>query len=165
MPQEVSPGSSLRVVVRCRPLLSGERGHTCARVVLDADCGKVLVAGKNQENARCFTFDRVLGQDSQQEDIMDEVAPLIEHVLDGLHATVFAYGQTGSGKTYTVEGIEYMRNGGDSLQPNIKTDPQQHGIIPRAIQLIFDRARQMQSQNNHVQFQLRCSFYQIYNER
>ncbi|KAH9577358.1 Kinesin motor domain [Trypanosoma melophagium] len=159
------PHSALRVVVRCRPLIHGEQDHTCSCIKLDAENGKVLVTGKKQEETRCFDFDRVLPPETQQRKVMDEVLPLIDHVLNGFHATVFAYGQTGSGKTYTVEGIDYLQRGTASLQPNTKTDPRQHGIVPRVIQLIFDRVRQLQMQDERARFQLRCSFYQIYNER
>ncbi|ORC93574.1 putative kinesin-like protein [Trypanosoma theileri] len=159
------PQSAVRVVVRCRPLLSGEQDHTCSCIKLDAENAKVLVTGKNQEESRCFAFDRVFPPETQQEEVADEVLPLIDHVLNGFHATVFAYGQTGSGKTYTVDGIDYLQKGTSNLQPNTKTDPKQHGIIPRVIQLIFDRVRQLQMEDEHARFQLRCSFYQIYNER
>ncbi|KAF8295832.1 putative kinesin-like protein [Trypanosoma cruzi] len=156
---------SVRVVVRCRPLLSGEEGDACSRVHFEAGGGNVLVDGKAQEGTRCFTFDRVLPPNSTQEDVMQEVSPMIEHVLKGIHATVFAYGQTGSGKTYTVEGIDYLRHGSGNPRPSLKTDPRQHGIIPRAIQLVFDRAREMQLEDGNLRFQFCCSFYQIYNER
>ncbi|ORC93575.1 kinesin-like protein [Trypanosoma theileri] len=160
------PQSAVRVVVRCRPLLSGEQDHTCSCIKLDAENAKVLVTGKNQEESRCFAFDRVFPPETQQTEIMDEVLPLIDHVLNGFHATVFAYGQTGSGKTHTVDGIDYLQKGTSNLQPDGKTaKPKQHGIIPRVIQLIFDRVRQLQMEDEHARFQLRCSFYQIYNER
>ncbi|EAN84107.1 putative kinesin-like protein [Trypanosoma cruzi] len=156
---------SVRVVVRCRPLLSGEESDACSRVHFEAEGGNVLVDGKAQKGTRCFTFDRALPPNSTQEDVMQEVSPMIEHVLKGIHATVFAYGQTGSGKTYTVEGIDYLRHGSGNPRPSLKTDPRQHGIIPRAIQLVFDRAREMQLEDGNLRFQFCCSFYQIYNER
>ncbi len=29
---------------------------------------------------------------------------MVQHILDGYHATVMAYGHTGSGKTHTMQG-------------------------------------------------------------
>ncbi|CAG9582032.1 putative kinesin [Leishmania major strain Friedlin] len=112
-----------------------------------------------------------------------EIAPLVEHVLDGFHATVFAYGQTGSGKTHTMDGLRYASNSQQrkAIVPDVDgTEVQQHGIMPRVIQLLFDRARERQcaavfestdaqhdaeTLDDGVEYTFRCSFYQIYNEK
>ena len=44
----------------------------------------------------------------------------VQSAVDGYSVAVFAYGQTGSGKTYTMEGT-----------------PEEPGIIPRTVDLIF----------------------------
>lgn len=41
-----------------------------------------------------------------QDDVYEEVLPLVRSVLDGYNGCIFAYGQTGSGKTYTMDGTE-----------------------------------------------------------
>ncbi|RNE94907.1 putative kinesin-like protein, partial [Trypanosoma rangeli] len=139
MPRIEAMRSAFKVVVRCRPQLPEEKNDKCCRVSFGAkDEGRVFVSGKGQEDTRCFTFDRVLPPESTQENVMQEVVPMIDHVLNGFHATVFAYGQTGSGKTYTVEGIDYLRHGSGNPRPKFNTPPRQHGIIPRLIQLVFD---------------------------
>merc|ERR1712138_180033 len=49
---------------------------------------------------------------------------MIGDVMKGYEATVFAYGQTGTGKTHTMEG-------------DLSSEAQK-GIIPRAVDAIFD---------------------------
>lgn len=68
----------------------------------------------------------------------------------GYNATLLAYGQTGTGKTFTMEGFKY--NGEDP----------QRGIIPRAIEDIFNFIRQ--EGDPETTFMIRCSYLQIYNE-
>ena len=53
---------------------------------------------------KSFTFDRVLGQSTSQEEVFHEVEDLASTVLNGQRVCLFAYGQTGSGKTHTMEG-------------------------------------------------------------
>ncbi|KAK7200781.1 kinesin [Novymonas esmeraldas] len=181
----------IRVVVRCRPLQpETEADHATERVHVDGD--EVIVCDKLKPNeARSYRFDRVLPPTADQVTTFAEVAPLVEHALDGFHATVFAYGQTGSGKTYTMDGMRYAtpaaaaagRTQRRAVVPDVDgTAVQQHGIMPRVIQLLFDRARERQGRSgggavdeaeeeaaaaaeDGVEYRFRCSFYQIYNER
>ena len=45
-----------------------------------------------------FEYDRVLGPQSTQQDVFEELEPLIADVWDGYNACILAYGQTGAGK-------------------------------------------------------------------
>ena len=73
-----------------------------------------------------FNFDQVFTDAASQEEIFEMVAKKpIKDVLRGFNATQFCYGQTGSGKTYTMYGKDIGTN-------------DQIGIIPRAIQYIFE---------------------------
>ncbi|KAG5468235.1 hypothetical protein LSCM1_02213 [Leishmania martiniquensis] len=175
--------SRVRVIVRCRPLPpSTEIGHSAECVHVNGD--EVIILDKAQQNkCRSYRFDRVLSPEADQATIFAEIAPLVEHVLDGFHATVFVYGQTGSGKTYTMDGLRYASNSKQrkAMAPDVEGTPvQQHGIMPRAIQLLFDRARERQgatvsddaaaeesieTPGDGVEYTFRCSFYQIYNEK
>ncbi|KAG5468648.1 hypothetical protein CUR178_01482 [Leishmania enriettii] len=173
----------VRVVVRCRPLqpdTEADNSTDCVHIRGD----EVIVCDKvKPDTGRSYRFDRVLSAESDQVTTFAEIAPLVEHVLEGFHATVFAYGQTGSGKTYTMDGLRYASNPQQRkvMVPDVEGTPvQRHGIIPRVIQLLFDRARERQgaavSENaevedsaetpdDGVEYTLRCSFYQIYNEK
>ncbi|KPI90442.1 putative Kinesin [Leptomonas seymouri] len=182
----------IRVIVRCRPLQRAtESDHTDNRVHTHGD--EVIVCEKNNSStARSYRFDRVLPPDADQVTTFAEVAPLVDHVLDGFHATVFAYGQTGSGKSFTMDGLRYVasvccrpKGNTAAMVPDPTGTPvEEHGIMPRMIQLIFDRARARQrargdegegalvdsegaadpTADDGVEYTFRCSYYQIYNE-
>ena len=68
----------------------------------------------------------------------------------GYNATVLAYGQTGSGKTWTM-GSGYT----------IGLEPDQFGMIPRVIRLIFN---EVEKRKKKSEFIIKCSFLEIYNE-
>ena len=67
-------------------------------------------------------------------------------MLNGYEGTVFAYGQTGTGKTHTMEGDV--------------SDPEQKGVIPRAVEEIFDQLRTAKYSASAVS----ASYLEIYNE-
>ena len=47
---------------------------------------------------KMFNFDKVFAPDSTQQQVYQDMQPLIRCVLDGYNVAVLAYGQTGSGK-------------------------------------------------------------------
>ncbi|CAO3600850.1 unnamed protein product [Absidia cylindrospora] len=74
---------------------------------------------------KSFNFDYVFDTESTQDQVFTGVASnLVDRFLDGYNATILAYGQTSSGKTHTIMG---------------STDPDQEGIIPRAMSAFFQR--------------------------
>lgn len=66
----------------------------------------------------------------------------------GYNATILAYGQTGSGKTYTM---------GSSLA----SKEEDEGIIGRVIKDIFN---EIDRRKEKIEFGLKVSFLEIYNE-
>eukprot|EP01059_Diplonema_ambulator_P032394 TRINITY_DN6335_c0_g1_i1.p1 TRINITY_DN6335_c0_g1~~TRINITY_DN6335_c0_g1_i1.p1 ORF type:complete len:758 (+),score=216.30 TRINITY_DN6335_c0_g1_i1:239-2512(+) len=162
----MSNNTNVQVLVRCRIKLPHEQDSESN--LLECDDNAVRV----QHNActdKVFTFDKVLDGSAQQEDVFEYTSPLIDHALDGLHATIFAYGQTGAGKTYTMEGFDYQGGGTTEqqgrLRPVLSTAKHKHGVIPRAIEAIFDRAHKRMAHNPRVQYKIKCSYFQIYNEK
>jgi hypothetical protein len=100
-------GSNIRVVVRVRPLVSGElaRGESSAlRVHEDGrSLDAVTARAGDKETLRRFGYDRVCGPEATQADFFaaSGVANLMDAALEGINVSVFAYGQTGSGKTFS----------------------------------------------------------------
>ncbi|XP_054833090.1 kinesin-like protein KIFC1 isoform X3 [Eublepharis macularius] len=152
---------NIRVFCRVRPLLPCEKqaqkgtGH----LRFPPDDNQTLVLCKAEEShvgrerkddiTYEFNFDRVFPPLSSQEDVFEEIALLVQSALDGYHVCIFAYGQTGSGKTYTMEGPEDLA-------------PGTAGMIPRAVQQIFQASRQMEAKGWKYQFT--ANFLEIYNE-
>ncbi|KAM7024360.1 kinesin-like protein KIF27 isoform 2-T5 [Acridotheres tristis] len=136
----------VKVAVRVRPLLSKEILHShqvCVRLVPNA---KQVIIGKDH----VFTFDFVFGKNSTQEEVYAVcIKPLLVSLTEGYNATVFAYGQTGSGKTYTI--------GGDRIA-SLAVD--ERGIIPRAIQELFQHI----SEHRNINFHVKISYIEVYKE-
>lgn len=125
-------------------------------------------------------YDQVFPKDSLQEEVFEFARPAISGVIDGFNCTVFAYGQTGSGKTYTMFGPKWenavqgsvtnihqylKRNGVNKQGYSLLENQDSYGVIPRAIQLIFDRISNEQDRSGDMnKYTVYCSFLQIYNE-
>ncbi|XP_021098302.1 kinesin-like protein KIF27 isoform X3 [Heterocephalus glaber] len=136
----------VKVAVRVRPLLCKEVLHNhqvCVRVIPNT---QQIIIGRD----RVFTFDFVFGKSSTQDEIYNTcIKPLVLSLIEGYNATVFAYGQTGSGKTYTI--------GGGHVASIVEG---QKGIIPRAIQEIFQNI----SENPSSDFNIKVSYIEVYKE-
>ncbi|XP_052634151.1 kinesin-like protein KIF27 isoform X3 [Harpia harpyja] len=136
----------VKVAVRIRPLLSKEVLHNhqvCVRLVPNT---QQIIIGKD----RVFTFDFVFGKNSTQEEVYTVcIKPLLVSLTEGYNATVFAYGQTGSGKTYTI--------GGGHVASVVEDEK---GIIPRAIQELFQHI----SENRNIDFHVKVSYIEVYKE-
>uniref|UniRef100_A0A2K5NTH1 Kinesin family member 27 n=1 Tax=Cercocebus atys TaxID=9531 RepID=A0A2K5NTH1_CERAT len=136
----------VKVAVRIRPLLCKEVLHNhqvCVRVIPNS---QQVIIGRD----RVFTFDFVFGKNSTQDEVYNTcIKPLVLSLIEGYNATVFAYGQTGSGKTYTI--------GGGHIASVVEG---QKGIIPRAIQEIF----QSISEHPSIDFNVKVSYIEVYKE-
>ncbi|XP_053512549.1 kinesin-like protein KIF27 isoform X2 [Artibeus jamaicensis] len=136
----------VKVAVRIRPLLCKEVLHNhqvCVRVIPNT---QQIIIGRD----RVFTFDFVFGKNSTQAEVYNVcIKPLVLSLIEGYNATVFAYGQTGSGKTYTI--------GGGHVASVVED---QKGIIPRAIQEIFQNI----SENPSTDFKIKVSYIEVYKE-
>ena len=141
--------SSMTVCVRVRPLSnrheSKARQKSSGPLKEVVRVSKVMPAIQVQRLAKpnatlrseqaaqwSYKFDSAFGGDSHQLSIYEaSTKPLIPKLLSGINCTVFAYGATGAGKTHTMSGIE--------------NDNEHQGIIPRALQDIFDGVSKNQS--------------------
>ena len=98
-----------------------------------------------RDQITAHTYDKVFMPTATQLEVFAEVGNLVDSAVDGFKACAFAYGQTGSGKTHTMEGT--------------RSDP---GIIPRAINRVFERIAELQKQQwEHA---VSCTFVEVYND-
>ncbi|XP_022767048.1 kinesin-like protein KIN-5C [Durio zibethinus] len=155
---EKEKGVNVQVLLRCRPFSEEELRNNAPQVVTCNEYQREVavsqnIAGKHID--RVFTFDKVFGPSAQQKDLYQQaVVPIVNEVLDGFNCTIFAYGQTGTGKTYTMEGECKRAKTG----PNGEL-PAEAGVIPRAVQQIFDT---LESQN--AEYSVKVTFLELYNE-
>ena len=113
---------SIKVVVRCRPMIGREIYRKCESIVnIDPLRNQVQLKSLDVQNipSKTFTFDGSYGIDSKTETIYNDFGvQLIKSVFEGYNGTVFAYGQTGSGKSFSMQGNRIQK-----------------GIIPRALEV------------------------------
>eukprot|EP00252_Welwitschia_mirabilis_P020280 TRINITY_DN4937_c0_g1_i1.p1 TRINITY_DN4937_c0_g1~~TRINITY_DN4937_c0_g1_i1.p1 ORF type:complete len:1049 (+),score=167.40 TRINITY_DN4937_c0_g1_i1:454-3600(+) len=148
-------GVNVQVILRCRPYNEDElRVHAPQVISCNEQRREVSVYKTTsiKQIDRTFTFDRVFGPNSQQQDLYEQaITPIVNEVLDGFNCTIFAYGQTGTGKTYTMEGGGRKTKNGE-LPPDA-------GVIPRAVRQIFDTLEAQQAEYN-----MKVTFLELYNE-
>jgi len=107
---------------------------------------KVSYGGVGKKVTKVFSFDKVFGAYSTQEEVFQSmVLPIINEVLAGFNCTIFAYGQTGTGKTHTMEG-------------DISSE-ENAGIVPRSVKSILEKL-----ESSGAEFTIRVSFLELYNE-
>ncbi|ORZ15901.1 hypothetical protein BCR42DRAFT_352908 [Absidia repens] len=121
-----SQTTAVQVAIRVRPLTQQDRSQPRFSHSSDSDViktfGNTVTIVPHQKS---FNFDYVFDTESTQDQVFTGVASnLVDRFLDGYNATILAYGQTSSGKTHTIMG---------------STDPDQEGIIPRAMSAFFQR--------------------------
>ncbi|CAN9107980.1 unnamed protein product [Alternaria alternata] len=126
--------TAVKVAVRVRPpLQNGEpgyelipqrfRGALChvtspSSLTIDAPGGK-----------KVFVFDRVFGEDIEQEGVFEYVSDSVKSFVEGYNVSILAYGQSGAGKSYTM----------GTTGPRDQADNDVMGIIPRAAALLFEK--------------------------
>ena len=78
---------------------------------------------------KMFIFDRVFGEEEDQEGVYDYVVDSVNSFVQGYNVSILAYGQSGAGKSYT------MGTTGSTEQADAKI----MGIIPRAAATLFEK--------------------------
>ncbi|KAJ8663344.1 kinesin heavy chain [Lichtheimia ornata] len=142
-------GNSIKVVCRFRPqnALENREGGT---PIIDIGEDGTQVALKGKDFQGSFTFDKVFGMNTPQQDVFQySIKSIVDDVTAGYNGTVFAYGQTGSGKTFTMMGADI-------------DDEKTKGIIPRIVEQIFDSIMEAPS---NLEFTVKVSFMEIYMEK
>ena len=98
-------------------------------------------------NARQYAWDCAFTPSSTQTETYEETSGLIQSAVDGYNVCVFAYGQTGSGKTWTMVGGK---------------DPDQEGILPRAMRDIYAKKEEMM---RDYEFDIKTYMLELYNDQ
>ncbi|POS86042.1 hypothetical protein EPUL_003528 [Erysiphe pulchra] len=143
---------NIRVMCRIRPILSCVEGDAAKFKIIDADkeSKELEVVGKEEKSftgnitrkKHYFTFDRVFGPESQNQEVFEEISQLIQSALDGYNVCIFCYGQTGSGKTHTMSSPD--------------------GMIPRATKQIYETATNLKEKG--WIYNMNGNFIEVYNE-
>ena len=104
-----SKGTNVQVAVRCRPVNAEERKSGQPSVVtcdMEGKNVKIAYGPAGKKLMKNFTFDKVFGMYSRQQEVFDSmVRPIVDEVLDGFNCTIFAYGQTGTGKSFVIYNV------------------------------------------------------------
>ena len=106
---------------------------------------------------------------SQDQSFTQIAAPVVTDVLNGFNGVIMAYGQTGSGKTHTIFGSKGDLNNvgedprllGKGEDKKMAGSKYQFGIVPRAVQNIFNYIEQ---NPNQAVFRVTISFLEVYME-
>lgn len=151
---------NIRVFCRVRPVLPKETRRGLVPLVAAEEDTTILVADAPLPEASAsgsgelvapagkrFEFDRVFGATSTQQEVYDEVSPMVHSALDGFHCCIFAYGQTGSGKTHTMQGQDSEEG---------------RGVYSRALAQLFEETV---ARTDSHSFSLTVSMVEIYNEQ
>ena len=138
--------TTVKVVVRCRPLLPHETDKDVKNVsTIDEDGGRITISGRTHD----YGNESVVGGGDRHATMYERTAkPLIAQLFDGYNATVLAYGQTGSGKTHT------MGTAFDEAEVD--------GVVPRAVAEIIDRRQKLISEGRGCL--IVCSMCEVYQE-
>lgn len=147
--QNENESTSVRVIVRVRPLVSMESKSAASNVVVVEPNNTITMVedptglSKSTIARRSFAYDRVLGSEVGQEETYDAVGlPILQRALQGYNGCIFAYGQTGSGKTFTMGGADATAS--DPSAPiaksksNVSNMPSGAGVIARLCAQLFN---------------------------
>ena len=72
------------------------RGSTCQVTT------HTSLAVESAQGKKLFVFDRVFGEDVDQEGIWEYLSESVNSFVQGYNVSILAYGQSGAGKSYTM---------------------------------------------------------------
>jgi kinesin family protein C1 len=144
---------NIRVMCRVRPIFANGGDSQPANISfpdIDKESKELSVLGKEEKSSLgtvtrknySFTFDRVFGPETQNQEVFEEISQLVQSALDGYNVCIFCYGQTGSGKTHTMSSED--------------------GMIPRATHQIYETATSLKEKG--WEYTMEGSFVEVYNE-
>nr|XP_019948803.1 PREDICTED: kinesin-like protein KIFC3 [Paralichthys olivaceus] len=143
--QLVELKGNIRVLCRVKPVLKEDQHEEGQSVVVTTDPhNESSLSVLNKGKGRIFELDKVFHPQATQEEVFQEIEPLVTSCIDGYHVCIFAYGQTGSGKTHTMEG-----------------SVENPGINQRALKHLFS---EIEERKDMWSYTVTVSSVEIYNE-
>lgn len=142
---------AIRVFCRVKPFLHGKSDEQ-STVDYIGENGNIMIVNRHKQGKdarKMFTFNKVFGGNTTQQQIYVDTQPLIRSVLDGYNVCIFAYGQTGSGKTYTMSG------------PDMTTEAT-WGVNYRALRDLFQLS---EARMDVIKYEVGVQMIEIYNEQ
>ncbi|XP_056151132.1 kinesin-like protein KIF25 [Lampris incognitus] len=152
---------NIRVHCRVRPVLpldqiqssTSATGSVSSEEVVHAVSDDTMLVNSTKTGIpflnKMFEFERVHGPKDSQDEVFEEVKPLLTSLLDGYNVCIMAYGQTGSGKTHTMMGSQQAEESSGA----------QRGIIPKAAAELFRLISEKPSESHTVE----VSVVEVYN--
>ncbi|KAI9780571.1 MAG: hypothetical protein M1816_002821 [Peltula sp. TS41687] len=136
--------TSVKVAIRIRPPLNpSDPGFDLIPQRFQRPIAHVTsptgLAVDSPQGRKLFVFDRVFGEDVQQEGIWEYLGESVNAFVQGYNVSVLAYGQSGSGKSYTM----------GTSGPLEQADPKMMGVIPRAAAALFYQLGGVQLENRN----------------
>ncbi|EHK98979.1 P-loop containing nucleoside triphosphate hydrolase [Glarea lozoyensis ATCC 20868] len=147
--------TSVKVVVRIRPPLKpSDPGFELIPQRFQRSMVQVTsptgLAIDSPQGRKHFVFDRVFGEETDQEGIWEYLVESTNAFVQGYNVSMLAYGQSGSGKSYT------MGTAGPGEQANMDV----MGVIPRAASVLFEKlegGRASSNRNSGIRTPMRYS--------
>ncbi|KAF2084446.1 kinesin-domain-containing protein [Saccharata proteae CBS 121410] len=127
--------TAVKVAVRVRPpLKSSDPGfELIPQRFRDSRCQVTtptsLAIDSGSQGRKLFVFDRVFGEDVDQEGVWEYLSESVASFLQGYNVSILAYGQSGAGKSYTM----------GTSGPQDQDDPKVMGVVPRAAAALFEQ--------------------------
>ncbi|CAD8121633.1 unnamed protein product [Paramecium sonneborni] len=141
-----------------------------SKIQLNKICLKELIGQKKVVNSLIYEFNNCYGQQADNYYLFStSVKQVIMQSLDGINGTVIMYGQTGSGKTFTMLGKRNQemlyQNNNNNIQQLIKDSfaNNQYNDVGILIYSMMELFKQINIDEKR-QFEIKCSYYEIYNE-
>ncbi|KAF1968401.1 P-loop containing nucleoside triphosphate hydrolase protein [Bimuria novae-zelandiae CBS 107.79] len=126
--------TAVKVAIRVRPpLKTGDPGYELVPQRFQAS--RVEVTSEQQiavdapNGRKLFVFDRVFGEDTDQEGVFDYVQESVTSFVEGYNVSILAYGQSGAGKSFTM----------GTTGPEDQAKHEIKGIIPRSAAVLFEQ--------------------------
>lgn len=125
--------TAVKVAIRVRPPLKPgdpnfelipQRFRTSACQV----SSDTTIAVDAHQGKKLFVFDRVFGEDVDQEGVWEYLSDSVNSFVQGYNVSILAYGQSGAGKSYTM----------GTSGPAQQADQTAMGVVPRAARLLFE---------------------------